>query len=38
VSIGEEPDEGKPHVRLYVQERLVGSAGDKPAGVKARAP
>ncbi len=28
----------KPHVRLYVQRRLVCSAGDKPAGVKARSP
>jgi len=26
------------HVRLYVQQRLVYLAGDKPAGVKVRSP
>ena len=33
-----EPYEGKPHVRLCVQLRLACSAGDRPAGVKARSP
>ena len=33
-----EPYEGKPHVRLCVQRRLACSAGDSPAGVKARSP
>ena len=33
-----EPDAGDPHVRLCVQRRLACSAGDKPAGVKVRAP
>jgi hypothetical protein len=33
-----EPDAGDRHVRLCVQRRLACSAGDKPAGVKVRAP
>ena len=32
------PDAGNLHVRLCVQRRLACSAGDKPAGVKVRAP
>ena len=38
MSIGEEPDVGISQVRLYVQQRLVYSAGNKPAGVKVRSP
>ncbi len=32
------PYSGKPNVRLCVQRRLACSAGDSPAGVKARSP
>ena len=33
-----EPERGDTHVRLCVQRRLTRSAGDRPAGVRARRP